>query len=192
MNLFKFLNEKASVEAQNRLLKIVAIVLLFCLCVCSLSLVYALNYQRVIIVPPGLKSASTITGDAVDEHYVVSFARYISQLAFTFTPGSAKPQFEELLLSFSPESFPQGKVMLYDLAERVAMTKLCSVFYPHKFELDQKARRIEVTGNRLQSIDNRAVSNGVVTYMINYAVNDGKFAIIELAEKTDNNRSVKK
>ena len=62
----------------------------------------ALSYQRVVIVPPGLQEKTTIQGDRLDEIYVSTFVRYISSLAFSYTPATARRQFDELLLHFDP------------------------------------------------------------------------------------------
>ncbi len=181
----KFLNKNADTVAQNRMLKFLVGVFGFCSIANLFLNWYAINYHRDILIPSSLTEKAMVSGTDFDESYVIAFARDVVNLTFTFTPGNVKSRYEQLLMLYSPECFPAGKAMLYDLAERVALTRLTSVFHPHVFRIDQKNRTIEITGNRIQNIDNQVVSNGVTTLSIVYSINHGKFSVCEITDKAD-------
>jgi len=183
MKFIKFLSRNANTVAENRLLKFFVMVLGVAVVLNTLGTIYALTHTRTIIVPPGLQEKVVIEGGKVDPQYVLTFARYITGLGFSYTPATVKKQYEELLLYYDPSGYPKAKQMLYELAERVVETKVASVFHPQRFEIDTKAGRIEVLGNRLQMVDDRTVESGSKTYLIDYKVNDGKFAVMSIAEK---------
>lgn len=183
MNIKNFLSRNANTAAENRLLRFVVVVLGAAFVINTVGTIYALNHSRTVIIPPGMKEKTVIEGEKVDAQYVLSFARYIVGLAFCYTPATVKPQYEELLLYYDPAGYPKGKQMFYELAERVVETKVASVFHPQRFEVDLKKSRIEVLGNRLQMVDDRTVESGGRTYIIEYKVNNGKFSIVNIAEK---------
>jgi len=142
----------------------------------------ALSYQRVVIVPPGLQEKTTIQGNKLDEIYVSTFVRYISSLAFSYTPATARRQFDELLLHFDPTAYPRGKTTFYNLAEKVADTQVTQVFYLNRITVNTETKKIEIEGTRRQYIDDRKVEDGKKNYYIDYTILNGRFYIMAIAE----------
>jgi len=142
----------------------------------------ALSYQRVVIVPPGLQEKTTIQGNKLDEIYVSTFVRYISSLAFSYTPATARRQFDELLLHFDPTAYPQGKTTFYNLAEKVVDTQVTQAFYINKITVNTETRKIEIEGTKRQYIDDRKVEDGKKNYFIDYTIFNGRFYIMAIAE----------
>ena len=141
------------------------------------------NYQRTIVVPPVISSRIEITGERASEEYVKAFSRYIAALAFSYSPGGVKAQFDELLALYAPEAFPEGKRVLYELADRVAATRVTSVFFISKLYVDGQKKQIEVAGQKRQYVDDRKVEDILKTYLIEYRISDGRFFITRLSEK---------
>lgn len=183
MNFKLFLNRTANIQAGNRLLKAVVVVLGVALVINTICTVYALKYQRTIIVPPGLKEQVVIEGSKVDNAYVLQFARYLIALTFNYTPATVRRQYEEALLYFDAGSYPKAKTLFYELADKVVETKVSSVFHPLRFEINTTTNKIEVLGNRLQMVDDRTVESGTKTYIIEYRILDGKFTVLNIGEK---------
>lgn len=106
-------------------------------------------------------------------------------MLFSYTPGTVKNQYEEILLLYSPEYYSKAKANLYQLAESVVELKTSSFFSPQKITVDKKACQIEIIGARYQFIENRPIDNKMRTYLIDYAFLDGKFALKSVSEKED-------
>jgi conjugal transfer pilus assembly protein TraE len=142
----------------------------------------ALSYQRVVIMPPGLQEKTTIEGNKLDEIYVSTFVRYISSLAFSYTPATARRQFDELLLHFDPSAYPQGKTTFYNLAEKIAETQLTQFFYVTKITVNTETKKIEIEGTKRQYIDDRKIEDDKKTYYIEYTILNGRFFILSITE----------
>jgi conjugal transfer pilus assembly protein TraE len=182
VKLSNYLNDKAKHKGENRLLKFTILVIGIVTLLNTGIMLKALSYQRVVIIPPGLQEKTTIQGDKLDEIYVSTFVRYISSLAFSYTPATVRRQFDELLLHFDPSAYPRGKTTFYNLAEKVANTQVTQVFYINKITVNKETRKIEIEGTRRQYIDDRKVEDGKKYYYIDYTILNGRFYIMAIAE----------
>jgi len=182
VKLSNYLNDKAKHKGENRLLKFTILVIGIVTLLNTGIMLKALSYQRVVIVPPGLQEKTTIQGNKLDEIYVSTFVRYISSLAFSYMPATARRQFDELLLHFDPTAYPRGKTTFYNLAEKVADTQVTQVFYLNKITVNTETRKIEIEGTRRQYIDDRKVEDGKKNYYIDYTILNGRFYIMAIAE----------
>jgi conjugal transfer pilus assembly protein TraE len=187
MKLNLFLQKSSNVVAENRLLKLVVVVIGIAAVINTFMTCRALNYQRTVIVPPVLKSRIEITGDRASEEYIKAFSRYIATLAFSYSPGGVKAQFDELLALYAPDVFPEGKRLLYELADRVITTRVTSVFFISKLYVDGEKSQIELQGQRRLYVDDRKVEDLLKTYLIDYRISDGRFQIMKISEKEETN-----
>ena len=182
MKLSNYMNDKAKYKGENRLLKFIILVIGIVTLLNTGIMLKALSYQRVVIVPPGLQEKTTIQGNKLDEIYVSTFVRYISSLAFSYTPATARRQFDELLLHFDPTAYPQGKTTFYNLAEKVVDTQVTQAFYINKITVNTETKKIEIEGIKRQYIDDRKVEDGKKNYFIDYTIFNGRFYIMAIAE----------
>ena len=187
MKLNLFLQKSSNIFAENRLLKFAVVVIGVAAIVNTFMTFRALNYQRTVIVPPVLKSRIELTGDRASEEYVKAFSRYIAALAFSYSPGGVRAQFDELLALYAPEVFPAGKRLLYELADRVTTTRVTSVFFISKLFVDNEKNQIEVSGQRRQYVEDGKVEDILKTYIIDYRISDGRFQIMKISEKEETN-----
>lgn len=185
MKLNLFLQKSSNIFAENRLLKFVVVVIGIATVVNAIMTYHALNYQRTIIVPPVLKSRIEITGDRASEEYVKAFSRYVAALSFSYSPGTVKSQFDELLVLYAPEAFPEGKRVLYELADRVITTRVTGVFFMGRLYVDGGKNQIEMSGQKRQYVDDRKVEDVTKTYLIDYRISDGRFQIMRISEKEE-------
>jgi conjugal transfer pilus assembly protein TraE len=187
MRLDLFLQKTSNIVAENRLLKFVVVMIGVATVVNTTMTWRALNYQRTVVVPPVLNSRIEVTGDRASEEYVKAFSRYVAALAFSYSPASVKAQFDELLALYSPEGFPDGKRVLYELADRVVATRVTSVFFLGRLYVDNAKHRIELVGQRRHFIDDRKVEELMKTYFIDYRISEGRFQIMRISEKEEPN-----
>jgi conjugal transfer pilus assembly protein TraE len=182
VKLYQYMNDKAKHKGENRLLKFTVLIIGIVTLINAGVMLKALGYQRVVIIPPGLQEKTTIEGNKLDEIYVSTFVRYISSLAFSYTPASARRQFDELLLHFDPSAYPQGKTTFYNLAEIIAETQLTQVFYITEITVNTETKKIEIAGTKRQYIDDRKIEDDKKTYYIEYTILNGRFFILSITE----------
>ena len=184
MKLDLFVQKTSNLYAENRILKF-AILVIGTVVLLNTGLLYlSMSRQRTILIPAGLDTRASVTDSTADVDYLRQMARYVSSLALTYTPVTARSQFEELLPLFAPEAFSANKSMLYDLAETIEKTSSGSVYHPQQFNLNDQSQTIEILGPKTTYVqDLQSSGNVLTTYLLKFRMVNGKFQIVEFVEK---------
>jgi conjugal transfer pilus assembly protein TraE len=184
MNVEIYTQKLANKEAANRLLKFAIVVIGAAVLIDSFMLFMALDKQTVVLIPPGLEHKAEVSGGQLSEEYVRTFARYVSMLALTYSPATARSQFEDLLLLFTPESYKDAFKTFYDLASVVEQKNVSSVFYvTQPIRVNVREKTMEVEGLLRRYKDNQKLDEAVKKYDIRYQVDEGKFKLVKFGEK---------
>ncbi|NKE71281.1 type IV conjugative transfer system protein TraE [Candidatus Manganitrophus noduliformans] len=183
MKLETYLQGASNKAAENRLLKSVVLIIGVAVVVNTVLLSRAMNAARTILIPPGINGKVEITGDRASEEYVKAFARYVTGLAGSYTPATARAQFEELLVLYSPEAYPEGKKIFYELADRIETAHVTHVYFIQKIAVGKS--QIEVSGIRKQFIEATRIDETGMSYLIDYKILDGRFTLLGFSEKTE-------
>lgn len=190
MLLKNFLQQSSNVFAENRLLKFVVVVQCLVLIWCVYKVEDIKGNIRTIIQPPVINSKIEVSGAWTSDAYVKEYIRYVSSLVWNYSPGIARNQFAELLVSWHPSVYQSAKQRLYILADQIEQTSSASVFYINKIEHNVDRREIEVTGNRLLTMQNKPVEQAMKVYIVTYKVENGRFWILGIEEKVDKKSAV--
>jgi len=177
----KFLQQSSNLFARNSLLRFVVIVLSACLAFTSFMTYRAVRYQKVILIPPQMTGTVEFVQGKPTGAYIQDISRRIVSLATTYSPGTARKQFSELLAYYAPESYPEASALWYSLAGRIEESQVSSVFYPQSLTI--KDDRIEVFGDLKQYTGNTRLENTTRTYFLDYQVRDGRFSLLSFKEK---------
>ena len=175
-----FVSKAANLFAQNRLMKFVIILLTCGYLFNSLLVNRALKYQKIVLIPPHMTGTVEFVQGKPTETYINDICRRIIMLATNYSPATARKQFDELLVYYAPESYPDASKSLYSLAGRVEDAQVSSVFFPESFK--PKDDHIEIFGNVRQFTGNTGIENRSATYKLHYKIIDGKCEIISLVE----------
>lgn len=181
MNANIFLQKTSNLFAQNRLLKFTIAILALTVIFNSAMVYRAVNYQRVVLIPPAMTGSVEFIQGKPSDSYIRDISRRIISLAATYSPPTARSQFEELLAYFAPEAYPQASQSWYSLASRVEESQVSSVFYLQKIGVTEDF--IEIFGNFKQYAGDTLLENTSKTYLIDYRLQDGRFYIVSLKEK---------
>jgi conjugal transfer pilus assembly protein TraE len=178
-----FLQKSSNLFAENRLLKFS--MAMFGLATLSSGLLswHAMKTHTVILVPPGGGATMSVSGGIADERYLRTVVRYVTSLGLTYTPVTARAQFDELLALFYPDFFAEGKNSLYGILGVVEASEVQSVFYIQKIVLNGSGGSMEVTGRKKQWTKNTLISDGIKTYIIGYRIENGRFWLTGFSEK---------
>ena len=123
-----FVQKTSNLFVENRLLKFVIVVLSLAVIFNSFMVYRAVKYQRVVLIPPKMTGTVEFVQGKPTDTYLQDMTRRITNLAATYSPPTAREQFEELLFYYAPESYPQASKAWYSLASRVEESQVCSVF----------------------------------------------------------------
>ena len=181
MKITSYLQQSSNLFAANQLLRFVVIVLSVCLMFTSTMVYRAVRYQKVILIPPQMTGTVEFVQGKPTEAYIQDISRRILTLATSYSPHTARKQFNELLVYYAPESYPEASTLWYSLAGRIEESQVSSVFYPEKTTL--KENRIEVFGDLKQYTGNTRLENTTRTYFLDYQIRDGRFSLLAFKEK---------
>ena len=181
MRISDYLQKSSALFDENRLLKFCLVCLTIAFCYNSLQVHRAVNYQRTILIPPKLSSEIEFIQGKPNEKYIRDISRTIANLAGTWSPATARENFEELLYYFAPESFPQASERWYSLAGRAEEGLVSSSFYLEKISFDDSL--IELFGQLVQYTGNTPLENTTRTYLVKYRFDQGRFYVLSIQEK---------
>lgn len=177
-----FVQKAGNLFAENRLLKFVIASLTLAVLFNSFMVYRAVRYQRVVLIPPKMTGTVEFVQGRPSDNYIKDVCRRVVNLAATYSPATARPQFDELLAYYAPESYPTASEEWYSLAGRIEESQVSSVFYLEKITLTDNI--MEVFGNLKQfAAGNTLLENASKTYLINYRLQDGRLYIVSVKEK---------
>lgn len=176
-----FVQKTSNLFVDNKLIKFLIVVLGLTVAFNSFMVYRAVKYQRVVLIPPKLTGTIEFVQGKPTEKYLRDMGQRIVNLAATYSPATARAQFEDLLFHFAPESYPEASENWYSLAGRIEDSQVSSAYYPEKITIHDKT--IEVFGALKQFTGKTPLENTTRTYLINYRVQDGRFYVVSLKEK---------
>jgi len=176
-----FIQKTSNLFVENRLLKFVIVVLALAVSFNSFMVYRAVKYQRVVLIPPKMTGTVEFVQGKPTDKYLRDISRRIATLATSYSPPTARAQFEELLSYFAPESYPDASKLWYSLASRVEESQVSSVYYLEKIKIGDNF--IEIFGNLKQFAGNTPLDNTSKTYIIQYRLHDGRFYALSFKEK---------
>ena len=183
MELRRYLEEKENLRASNRFLKFFVVVIAIAVVLNSFFTYFLVKEQKVVIVPPVYSDKLFISGSDASDEYLYSMGSFISFLMLTYSPGTARAQFNHFLKFCSPEAFSKFKPMLYSLADKVETASLSSAFFPQKISINRVEKTLEATGLLNQwTSQHQFITNEVKKYKIKYRIQNGFFMIEDFIE----------
>jgi len=176
-----FVQKSSNLFVENRLLKFVVGVMAAAVCFNSLMVYRAVKYQRTVLIPPTMTGTVEFVQGKPTEAYIKDMSRKIVNLATTYSPPTARGQFNDLLALYTPEAYPTASKSWYSLAGRIEESQVSSTFYMETITLGEST--IEVFGNLVQFAGDTKLETAAKTYVVQYRIRDGRFEISEFKEK---------
>lgn len=183
MKLPLFVQKSSNLFVENRLLKLVVLVMGAATLYNACTLSALVDEQRTIIVPPGFEGVMEVRGQRADPAYLNQMGRYVAMLCLSHSPATARRQFEELLTLYQPQSYPAARAMFYEMADTIEATQTSSVFHIQRIVQDETKRRLEITGTRFLYVQEKKIEESSSTYTLDYLIEGGRFWIVELLDK---------
>ncbi|WP_429885534.1 type IV conjugative transfer system protein TraE [Geoalkalibacter halelectricus] len=178
-----FASKASNLFAENKILKLTLVGLFMSQIFLGFFVYGAVQYKTTVLIPYGVAEYVEITRGIPDENYTRMRIRDTVSLALTYSPATARRQFNELLAFYAPEEFPAASAFWFNHAKRIEEVKSSSVFEVQNMKPDTKNGLFEVTGRRLQYIDDQKVEEQRRTYLVRYQYRYGRYTLISIEEK---------
>jgi conjugal transfer pilus assembly protein TraE len=184
VELRRYLEERENLRASNRFLKFFVVVISIAIVLNSFFTYFLMKKQKVVIVPPVYSDKLFIAGSDASDEYLYSMGSFISFLMLTYSPATARIQFNHFLkFCSSPEAFTKFKPMLYSLADKIETASLSSAFFPQKISVNRAEKFLEITGVLNQWTSQlQFITNEVKKYRIKYKIQNGFFMVDDFIE----------
>lgn len=170
-----YLNKTSSIWAENKLLKFVVVAIGVMVFWNTLQIQNSFDSQKTILIPPNLRTPLEITGNQASESTLDAYSRYIIPIIGTFTPSTARKQFDLLLTFFYPDAYDEAKIQLYDLADRIELTLVSNSFQIEKIISSPNQHLLEIHGTNTQFSSATIIGSEKRIYAIKYKIIDGTF-----------------
>jgi conjugal transfer pilus assembly protein TraE len=174
--------KSSNLFAERRLLRLIVLLIGGLAALNCLLLFVAMDRQRTIIVPVGAMSRISVAGSSADVAYLREMGRYVVGLALTYSPGTVRRQYEELLGLFSPEYYLSARQQFADMADTAEMARASSVFFLDDIQ-DDKGKVLAVSGVRKLFVEDQKTTEERVTFQVHYTIKDGRFMLAGFTEK---------
>ncbi|TYO96793.1 conjugal transfer pilus assembly protein TraE [Geothermobacter ehrlichii] len=177
MRLDLFIQKSSNLFATNRLLMLIVVLIGGLTLFNTLMLQVALNRQAVVLVPPGLKDRASLTASTISEDYAREMARYVTSLLLTYSPGTIRRQYEEVLALIAPEKFAEMQKALMEAVDTVEVATVSRAFFVTRMELKPDEKVIEVTGIEKTFVQDQKTDERQKVYAIGFSVRGGRFYV---------------
>ena len=182
----KYLHLLDSLQHRNRFLGL-ALIVLVCINVVNLgALMKAQTRTQTIVVPVGGEGMQIGNGKA-DERYIRRMARYITNQVGSYSAGTARAQYQELLQLFSPTQVTEvAKYFDKLIADIERYPSIASnVEWAGQNPLKFTSTMIQVLAMKERYVNGSVSERKQVHYCITYHVEDTRFYIDRLDEKAE-------
>ncbi|MDA8165440.1 MAG: TraE/TraK family type IV conjugative transfer system protein [Desulfobacteraceae bacterium] len=191
MKLDLYLSESANLLGENRLIKMVLLVLAAVTVMNHFALEKVLRSSRTIVLPSVVPAKIEYTGATPDDGYFKGMAREISYLAFNYTPATARSNFSDLLRLYAPEDYGKGEAMWYDLAARIEEAQVSKAFQLTGIGIDHDRGRLVLHGQETEFTGGGA-STSNRTYVVRFRLDRGRFLVLQVVDGEEEGRAAEK
>lgn len=181
MNPKGYMNMTSAMWAENRLLKFVVVVIGVMSLWNTIQIQRSFDSQKTILIPPVMPTPLEISGSHASESTLDAYGRYVVSLMGTFTPSTARSQFDALLTFYAPESFEEAKIQLYDLADRIEVSLVSNTFFVQK--VISTPRELKVYGLNKQFSEATTLGDEKRVYLIKYKIMNGRFFLTQVRQE---------
>lgn len=187
MLLNKYLSRASNIFALNRILLITTLAMLAAVILLVQTVNRQIETRATILVPLSATGVMEVGYDTASPEYLRAIARYVVNLAFTYTAESARSQFEELLTLFAPEQREGERRRWLELAERIEKVRRVSrSFFIDDIRKKNDRNTLIVKGSTAQRLGKK-LEIEPTAIELEYRIQYGRFLLesVRLANRAD-------
>ena len=190
MRLTLFNQKAANIFAENKLLKFAFVVLLMVSMINYQATQQAMDSTKTIILPVNASGDLWVSAHDASDAYLRQMARYLTSMLANYTAASARAQFEELLILFSPATFAGYQTAFDKIAtdiERFATVSSRITWIGNTpLRLSQDRKKITVRAKKDRLVNGEVTRSTEVEIRITFYIEDGRLWIHDLTELSVN------
>jgi len=159
-----------------------------CMGICILQLVFIVflvNRERVILIPPGIEKSFWVSPQSVSPEYLSEMTSFFAGLRLNITPSSLIYQKETLLRYTAPEFYNLLKAQLTTEAAQIKEERLVSMFYPVNRKVDMKNMKVMIEGDLKTYVGESSLPVKRVKYWVGYRYDNGRLLVKSFEEEVN-------
>jgi type IV conjugative transfer system protein TraE len=179
-----FLSKASNLQGENRLLKFIMVCLVIAFFVEGLFMMYAMSYQRTIILPSQITDKIEVSKNEWNEAYIKQFAIDVINLLVNISPDTVTIYHDMLLSMVNPSDYARIKKQLTDMDANIKTLQISGAFYPSgTIKVNKKENFIEIAGVKRQyAKDVKVEDDPKAGYKIFYVINRGRMYVTDIKE----------
>ncbi len=177
-----------ALQGQARFFRLVSILLAAGVaCMAGAMFAIAQKDQRVVIVPPEVRSSYWVEDAAVSRSYYLEWGHYVVSLLLNVSPESIDYQSEILLRHVAPGSAERMRARLAAAAEKLRRESLTTFFAVSGVEVRQQEGQVAFAGSLTSYVQGRRIGERRAAFAASFKVVRGQLALVELVETDPDN-----
>lgn len=187
MNGDKYLAKIDGLMVKNRLLIVALVVMLAFNLMNWGSLMAAQARTQVVVMPPGDQDGVKVGDGKADPRYIRRMARYIINQVGTYSAGSARLQYQELLELFPPDKVTGAAKVFDSLSADIERypSIASNVLWTGEDPLKFTSNMIQVRTLKERLVNGNVSERKQVFYCLSYHIDDTRFWLDNIVEKEE-------
>lgn len=181
----KYLAEIDNLLSASRLLK-VGFVMMLVWNAYNWTMAQSMQAQTQTIIQPIGGQGMRVQHDSADDNYMKMMARYIANQVGSYTAGSARKQFYELLSLYTPsesvaakKEFDRAATLIEKYPSVVTVSRLIG-----NTPIKYNSSKIQINMRKARIISGRESDPETVQVCVSYVIEDARFEVKNIHEKT--------
>lgn len=181
----KYYNFWEKIITENRIYQIVIIALSVVVIAEGILISNLFKEKQVVILPPKIEKGFTVAGDKLSKEYLEQVATYIADRVLSVSPANVDQSFDSIIpfLTTDPSLVKQIKQELAIQAKKIKENDIYQTFYPMKFYVNEKERKMYVEGLLRKMVGNTYAGQERVILELGFTVKNGRLFITSIQIK---------
>lgn len=181
----KFYNFWEKIITENRIYQIVIIALSVVIIAEGILISTLFKEKQVVILPPKIEKQFTVAGNKLSKEYLQQVAEYIADRVLSVSPMNVDESFDEIVpfLTTDPDLVKQIKNSLALQAKKIKDNDVYQIFYPMKFYVNDRERKMYVEGILKKMTGNTYIGQEKVILELGFTVRNGRLFITSIQLK---------
>ena len=188
MDVSHYATSLSSLRRQTRFALLLVLLLGTACCILS-GLVFVLgsSTQRIVIVPPEVRTEFWVEDGQVSRSYYLEWGYYLAQLILNVTPDSASYQHEVLLRHVASPYRNQIRQRLAVAQKRMQEEQLGTFFSVGEIFVEPQLGQVAFVGTLSSYVQGRRVEERSAAYMASFQVAGGQLRLKQFVETMPEN-----
>lgn len=176
-------NERDALRAQVRFHRALNVSLVATLFLGVVLLGWVLIRDTTRIVPPEVRGEYEVGANFANKDYLLDVSGYVLGMVLTVTPETVEHNNKVILKMTHPDGYAELKTALDAAALRLRKERVTTIWVPRKQEVDERAKRVKVSGKLKTYIADQLTSERDKDYIVEFTITaSGRLYVSKIEE----------